>query len=49
MESLANLPRKRPYQVPKLTKYGSLTQMTASHGTTAGALDNPGKDSHKTQ
>jgi hypothetical protein len=46
---LPNVPRKRPYQAPKLMKYGSLTQMTASHGTILGALDNPGMDNHKTQ
>jgi hypothetical protein len=49
MKSLANVPRKRPYQAPKLTKYGSLTQMTAAHGLIAGAFDNPGMDNHKTQ
>jgi hypothetical protein len=39
---------KKPYLVPRLSRYGSLTDMTAGMKTTLNG-DNGGKDAHKTQ
>jgi hypothetical protein len=39
---------KKPYQMPRLSRYGSLTDMTAGKKTTLNP-DNGGKDVHKTQ
>jgi hypothetical protein len=40
--------KKKSYQPPKLSKYGSLTQMTLSKNIVSGQLDATGNSGHKT-
>ncbi len=40
MKQVSELPVKKPYQAPKLTVYGDLTQLTMTMAKGMGKLDN---------
>ena len=40
MKQVSQLPVKKPYQAPKLTVYGDLTQLTMTLGKGKGQPDN---------
>lgn len=40
MKQVSELPHKKPYQAPKLTVYGDLTQLTMAMAKGKGMLDN---------
>jgi hypothetical protein len=48
MKQVSELPVKKPYQAPKLTVYGDLTQLTMAKGTMKGTIDNVVKPATRT-